>query len=85
MYFSSDEEVCRRQQRTRFPPEASVAELPSDAQAVIILVELIHHPRMGVDELGAELRKKGYAIEIESIAALFKEHQIGKKKPNTRS
>ena len=85
VYFSSDEEVYRRQQRARFPPEASVAKLPSDAQAVIILVELIHHPRMGVDELGGELRKKGHAIETESIAALFDEHQIVKKKPNTRS
>ena len=52
---------------------------------MIILVELIHHPRMGVDELGGELRKKGHAIETESISALFDEHQIVKKKPNTRS
>jgi len=85
VYFSSDEQVYRRQQRARFPPVVSTAELPSDAQAVIILVELIHHPNMGVDELGAELRKKGHAIETEHIAALFNEHQIGKKKLNMRS
>ena len=40
---------------------------------------------MGVNELGAELRKKGHAIEAGSIAALFNEHQIGKKKLNMRS
>ncbi len=85
VYFSSDDEVYQRQQQARFPPVSWIAELPSDAQAVIILVELIHHPRMGVGELGAELRNKGHAIETRSIEALFNEHQIGKKKPNMKS
>ena len=85
VYFSSDEQTYRRQQQARFPPVASIAELPSDAQAVIILVELIHHPRIGVSELGAELRNKGHAIETGSIEALFNEHQIGKKKLNMKS
>ncbi len=79
VYFSSEEEVYRRQQRNRFPPEPSVAKLPPDAQAIIILVELIHHPRMSIDELAAQLQHKGHAIEAGSIVALFKQHRIDKK------
>ena len=79
VYFSSEEDVYRRQQRRRFPPEPSVAKLPPDAQAIIILVELIHHPRMNVDELAAQLQHKGHTIKADSIAELFRQHRIEKK------
>ena len=79
VYFSSDEEVYRRQKRNRFPPEPAASELPPDAQAIIILVELIHHPRMSIDEITVQLEKKGHAIKTSSIAALFKKHGIAKK------
>ena len=85
VYFSSDEEVYRRQQRNRFPPEPAATELPPDAQAIIILVELIHHPGISIDELTVKLQGKGYIIETGNIAALFKKHGIAKKKQNTRS
>ncbi len=84
VYFSSEEEVYRRQQRRRFPPEPSAAELPPDAQAIIILVELIHHPRMSIDELAVQLHEKGHSIEAGSIAALFKQYRIDKKKLSTQ-
>ena len=83
-YFSGNPEKYESQQRNRFPAEPAATELPPDAQAIIILVELIHHPRMSIDELTAQLQKKGQAIEAGSIAALFKKYRIDKKKPNTR-
>ena len=85
VYFSSDEEVYRRQKRNRFPPEPSATSLPPDAQAIIILVELIHHPGISIDELSAQLQEKGHIIETGNIAALFKKHGIDKKKQNMRS
>ena len=85
VYFSSLEEVCIRQKRNRFPPEPTAGELPPDAQAIIILVELIHHPKMSTSELAVKLQGKGHAIETENIAALFKKYEIDKKKPNMKS
>jgi hypothetical protein len=78
VYFSSDEEVYKRQKRNRFPPEPSAAKLPPDAQAIIILVELIHHPQLSIDELAAQLQKKGHQIQADSIAELFRQHRIKK-------
>lgn len=78
VYFSSDEEVYSRQKRNRFPPEPSAGKLPPDAQAIIILVELIHHPQMSIDELAAQLQRKGHAVQADSIAALFRHHRIKK-------
>ena len=85
VYFSSSEEVYIRQQRNRFPPESAVAELPPDAQAIIILVELIHHPQMSIDELTVQLQGKGHAIETGNITALLKKYEIDKKKQNMKS
>ena len=84
VYFSSDDEVYRRQKRNRFPPEPAAGKLPSDAQAIIILVELINHPHMSTSELTAQLEKKGNNIKAGNISALFKKYGITKKKQNTR-
>ena len=84
VYFSSDPDTCEAQKRSRFPPESSAAELPADAQAIIILVEVIHHPEMSIDELAAQLQEQGHAIEAGSIAALFRQHRIDKKKRSTQ-
>lgn len=78
VYFSSDPAEYAAQKRNRFPPEPSAAKLPPDAQAIIILVELIHHPDMSIDELAARLQEKGHEIEAGSIAALFRQHRIKK-------
>ena len=84
VYFSSDPQVGEAQKRNRFPPQPSAAELPPDALAIIVLVELIHHPGMSIDELAAQLQEKGHTVEAESIAALFRRYRIDKKKRNTR-
>ena len=84
IYFSGNSEKYEAQKRNRFPPEPASGELPPDAQAIIILVELIHHPGISIDELTAQLQEKGHTIETGNIAALFKKHGIAKKKQNTR-
>ena len=55
-----------------------------DAQAIIMLVELIQHPGMSVDELSAHLQGKGHTIKAESICAVFQKYGIDKKKLNMR-
>lgn len=78
VYFSSDEQVYKRQRRNRFPPEPSADALPSDAQAILILVELIHHPKLSVDELVQQLRGKGHAVHTDAVLALFDRYGIKK-------
>jgi len=82
IYYSSNSEKYKTQKRNRFPSEPAVGELPQDAQAIIILVELIHHPGISIDELTAQLQRKGHTIETGNIAALFKKYGITKKKQN---
>ena len=84
VYFSSSEDVYMQQKQNRFPPVPAAGKLPPDAQAIIILVELIHHPQMSTSELAAQLQRKGHVIETGDIFALFKKHEIDKKKLNMR-
>lgn len=78
VYFSGDEQVYTRQRRNRFPPVPSADVLPSDAQAILILVELIHHPRLSVDALAQQLRGKGHAVNTDTVLALFDRHGVKK-------
>ena len=84
IYFSSDPDTYEAQKRNRFPPEPTAAKLPPDALAIIILVELIHHPALSIDGLAAQLQQKGHAIEAATIAAVFSHYRIDKKKLNTQ-
>jgi hypothetical protein len=84
IYFSGNSEKYEAQKRNRFPPEGAATKLPQDAQAIIILVELIHNPGMSIPELAEGLQGKGHAIKTENIAALFTKLRISKKKQNTR-
>ena len=85
VYFCSEELLYKRQHRNRFPPEPLAAGVPTDAQAILILVEFIHHPTMSIDELAALLRSKGHEVAATDIAALFHRYGIGKKKLNMKS
>ena len=84
LYFSADEEVYRRQRRTRFPPEPTALKLPSDALGVIILVELVKNPRSTTQQLSAMIRSRGYRIEEALIESLLEHHGLSKKKRNMR-
>lgn len=78
LYFSSDPEAYAAQKRNRFPLKPSAGALPPDAQAILILVELIRHPGLSGDELAARLQREGNAVQPETIAALFDRYRIKK-------
>jgi len=81
VYFSSDEEVYRRQKQNRFPPEPTALKLPPDAITIIVLVELVKHPGSTPEQLSEMLRQEGYKIDADMIGNLLEHHGL-KKKPN---
>ena len=79
VYFSS--------QQTRFTEQRSQrllmnrrARLPSDTEAVAILVEIIKHPRMGVEDLCRSLSKSRLQVEPELVRNLLVNHGLKVKK-----
>ena len=85
MYFS-DTPVLFEQQRKGLILLRSEGEsrLPSDAEAVMILVQLIKHPDISIEELSDRLAQEGKKIEPSAIKRFLESHDLVKKIPDTK-
>jgi hypothetical protein len=86
VYFSSDEAIYGKQSQKRQEDErhSRQQKLPTDAEAVAILVERINHPQWSVQQLCERLHKQGWRIKREIIQNLFKRHGLLKKTADMR-
>lgn len=53
--------------------------LPSDSEAVMILVELMRHPAYSLDEIVSSLLEKNVACGVDAIERLLSHHGLEKK------
>ena len=81
VYFASDEIIYNRQKekRQKHDTNANLTELPSNAEAVIILVERIKRPKLSIENLCKRLNRKGHRIDQASVQSLFEYHGLKKK------
>ena len=77
--YLSDQPDIREKQRER---REGIA-FPTDAQAVLILVQLIKHPGIGVSELAKRATSQGISIEPDAVQGLLQFHGLLKKTPDT--
>lgn len=87
VYFSQDAALFSQQKQKRQEEDSllKLLRLPTDAEAVIILVERIKHPELSVEQLSARLHKKAHRIKAEVIKNLFEHHGLLKKTVATKS
>ncbi len=83
VHFSAKSEVCDAQRRARLGSEVlEPSRLPSEAQAVTILVCLIKNQDAAIDELAMEVAKHHRGIDHQMIETLLEKHGLlDKKKP----
>jgi hypothetical protein len=55
-------------------------QLPSDIEAIAILVQTIKNPALSIDQLAGKLQQNNYWISSESIENLFSYHGLSIKK-----
>ncbi len=81
VYFASDETIYNRQKekRRKHDTNANLTELPSNAEAVIILVERIKCPKLSIENLCKKLNRKGHRIDHSTVQSLFEYHGLKKK------
>lgn len=82
VYISSKARKGNKQikNRVRLMEEArAIAKLPTDAEAILILVELIKHPDVDTKKLAATLKSKGMQIDKEVIDKFLIHHDLIKK------
>jgi len=80
VYFSDE----RYQEQKAALCQAQPARLPSDAEAVMILVQYIKHPQSSIEELAERVSGQGRSIERNAIHRFLKHHDLLKKIPDTK-
>jgi hypothetical protein len=79
VYFSSDLTIYEQQKNQRVTMIRS-AKLPSDVEAIAILVETVKNPDLKIEELCTRLKNKKYDITPEVVWNLFAYHGLSVKK-----
>ena len=81
IYYSQEPSVCSGQKKGRHQRFSirSTRELPTDVEAVIILVELIKHSDDSMEQLYRRVRYKGFNASILKIRHLLEYHDLLKK------
>lgn len=85
--YYADEDHTYRSQRTRRAEQSKAMPktLPSDTEAIFILVDRIKHPRFSEQQCAQRLRSKGKSVSVVAIRNLLAYHGIEKKTPDTFS
>jgi len=80
VYFSDE----RYQEQKRALSQAQQASLPSDAEAVMILVQYIKHPQSSIEELAERVGGQGGSIDCNVIHGFLEHHDLLKKILDTK-
>ena len=79
IYYSDEPAVLLKQKAGREQAaERARAEIPSDAEAVAVLVDLMKHPDSTLGDCSRRLARKGLAVSPEAIGNLLDRHRIKK-------
>jgi hypothetical protein len=84
VYFSDSPEHYRRQKQERTLTRDGAIDWPTDAQAVVILVELIKHPGIDIEQLAAKVVHQGRPVEPRIIEEFLTSHDLLKKISDTK-
>jgi hypothetical protein len=80
VYFSDE----RYQEQKAALCQAKQASLPSDAEAVMVLVQYIKHPQSSIEELAEQVRGQGRSIDCNVIHRFLEHHDLLKKILDTK-
>jgi hypothetical protein len=80
VYFASDKATCIQQKKNlQEQTNPSDMRAPTDAEAVVVLVERIKHSGLSIEDLAKKLRKVGYRFSAEVIRHFLDSHGLLKK------
>jgi hypothetical protein len=82
VYFSDEHDRYQKQRLALYRAQAE-AGLPSDEEAVLILVQYIKHPHISIDELSERVGRQGKMIDPHVIRSFLEHHDLLKKTPDT--
>lgn len=82
VYFSDQREIYNKQ-KDRWLVRQDPVDFPTDAQAIIILVHLIKHPGVGIEQLARQVAKQDKQIGSGAVRRFLAFHDLLKKTSDT--
>ncbi len=80
VYFSVEKNVAGRQKQLRSDAvKQKAAELPSDIEAIAILVDRMRHPDSSYEQTARRVARRGTSVSVEAIETLLAYHGVEKK------
>jgi hypothetical protein len=79
IYFSDNPAIYKRQKQQWALNRQSNINWPTDAEAVVILVQLIKHPCISLEQLAAKVAPQGQRITPEVLGSFLQRHGLLKK------
>jgi hypothetical protein len=81
IWFAADPEIRDKQKQARLAQAVGSERprMPSDMEAVMILVDLIHHPNSAPEQIARRLERKGLDLDAAAIRRLLVHHDLLKK------
>ena len=77
IWFAADPGIREQQMQARLAQEVAGAScMPSDMEAVMILVDLIEHPQSDVEQIARRLKSKQLDIDVAAIRQLLEHHGL---------
>ncbi len=83
IYFSGSSEDFHRQKHKRLSRQVESGDLPTDAEAVVILVALIKHPGIAIEKLTVKVQEKEMRVDSTIIRNFLESHDLLKKIADT--
>ena len=79
IYLSGSLELYKKQKQ-----QWTTIGFPTDAQAVVILVQLIKYPDISIEQLAGRVSDQGQSVEPATIRSFLQFHDLLKKKSGTQ-
>ncbi len=84
VYFFDSPESVLRQKRKRALRRSGDFESLTYTEAVVLLVELVKHPDIGIDQLTVKVQEKGRKVDSTIVRRFLESHDLLKKISVTR-
>jgi hypothetical protein len=80
IWLAADSRVRKKQRKARMARVVDEASrMPSELEAVMILVDLINHPNSRLERISHRLKQKGLVVDVAAIRRLLLHHDVLKK------
>jgi len=84
IYLSDSLDIYNRQKQRLTLNHQEGIDFPTDSEAIVILVQMIKHPDIGIDQLSDKVSRQGKRVHPDAVRRFLEFHDLLKKTLDTK-